>query len=403
MIPYSRQSISEEDIQAVVDVLRSDFLTFGPGAPAFEDAIATKVGVDHAVVVNSATSALHLACVALDVGPGDVVWTSPNSFVASANCARFCGAEVDFVDIDPQTLCMDPMALESKLLDCQKTGKKLPKVIIPVHFSGHSCDMPLIHALSERYGIRIIEDASHAIGSKVKFSGHPTEEYVGNCRYSDICVFSFHPVKIVTTAEGGAALTRSRALAHRLRALRSHGVTREPGEMTEPTHGMWYYQMLELGLNYRLTDVQAALGISQLKRLDTFVLDRQRIAAQYENTLALPEFACPPLGIVTQVLPPYCSSAFHLFVVQVPERARRVCFDRLRECGFGVNVHYIPIHTQPYYQRRGFRWGDFPHSESYYRRAISLPIFPGMPTDVPRRVIDALAGVLREQETSKLA
>ena len=393
MIPYGRQSISEEDIAAVVSVLRSDFLTQGPVVPRFEQAMAQKVGVAHAVAVNSATSALHIACLALDVGPGDVVWTSPNSFVASANCARLCGAEVDFVDIDPQTLCMDAVALEGKLQKCRKSGKSLPKVVIPVHFAGLSCDMPAIHRLSQDFGFKVIEDASHAVGSTVKFIWDQSPEPVGSCRFSDICVFSFHPVKIITTGEGGAAVTQSEDLANRLRALRSHGITRSEPEMTEPSHGGWYYQMLELGLNYRMTDIQAALGLSQLKRLTEFIEERQRIAAQYVSLIAAePKFAG---GLIkTQQIPSYCSPSYHLFVVEVPAKLRSRCFEALRNSGYGVNVHYIPIHTQPYYLERGFAWGDFPHSEHYYKAAISLPIYPHLPKETPQAVLRIIAGAL---------
>ena len=390
MTPYGRQSISEEDIAAVVSVLRSDFLTQGPVVPQFEQAVAQKVGVAHVVAVNSATSALHIACLALDVGPGDTVWTSPNSFVASANCARLCGAEVDFVDIDPQTLCMDTQALAVKLQECRKSGKTLPKVVVPVHFAGLSCDMPAIHRLSLEYGFKIIEDASHAVGSVVGFMIGEPAEHVGSCRFSDICVFSFHPVKIITTGEGGAALTQSDELAGRLRALRSHGITRAEGEMTEPSHGGWYYQMLSLGLNYRMTDIQAALGLSQLSRLERFIEQRQKIAAHYLSLIA----AEPTLdegAVKTQQIPSYCSPSYHLFVAQIPMEYHRGCFDALRDSGYGVNVHYIPIHTQPYYLERGFAWGDFPHSEGYYRGAISLPIYPGLPQGAPEAVLDIIA------------
>lgn len=393
MISYGRQSISEVDIEAVARVLRSEFLTVGPAVPAFEAALAGRVGCAHAVVVNSATSALHVACLALDVGPGDMVWTCPNSFVASANCARLCGAEVDFVDMDPQTLCMDAHALGDKLQECRRSGKALPKVVIPVHFAGVSCDMPTIHRLGKEFGFKIIEDASHAVGSRVKFKEDEPEEYVGACSYSDICVFSFHPVKIITTGEGGAALTQSDELAHRLRALRSHGITRSAPEMTEPSHGGWYYQMLELGLNYRMTDIQAALGLSQLERLKHFVQQRQTIAARYLSLIAAaPKFSGG--NIKTQQIPAYCSPSYHLFVIEVAASCRRRCFEALRDQGYGVNVHYIPIHTQPYYLEQGFAWGDFPHSEHYYRGAISLPIYPDLPDGVPESVVSIVSDAL---------
>lgn len=281
---------------------------------------------------------------------------------------------------------MDPFALEEKLENCRKSGKPLPKVVIPVHFAGLSCDMPAIYKLSQAYGFKIIEDASHAVGSRVNFAGSSGEAYVGTCEFSDICVFSFHPVKIITTGEGGACLTQSAELANRLKALRSHGITRSEAEMTEASHGSWYYQMLELGLNYRLTDIQAALGLSQLNRLDNFVAQRQALAAHYQD-LIYEEL--PPLRkkIGFQVTPDYCSSSYHLFVIQVPAQVRRKCFDALRVGGYGVNVHYIPIHTQPYYTRQGFARGQFPKSEQYYAGAISLPIFPGLDGGVPEKVM----------------
>jgi UDP-4-amino-4,6-dideoxy-N-acetyl-beta-L-altrosamine transaminase len=392
-VPYGRQSVSDQDIEAVCNVLQSDFLTQGPVVPAFEQALSSKIGARHAVAVSSATAALHLACLALDVGKGDLVWTSPNSFVASANCARLCGADVDFVDIDPQTFCMDAIALAKKLEDCRKNGKQLPKVVIPVHFAGLSCDMPAIHGLAQVYGFRIIEDASHAIGSKVCFAGSGIESYVGNCEFSDICVFSFHPVKIITTGEGGALLTQSDELASRLMGLRSHGITRNSEEMTEPSHGSWYYQMRELGLNYRLTDIQAALGLSQLERLDDFVLKRQAFAASYQQAFEA-EFDKDSKNVRLQFIPKYCKPSFHLLVVQVQAALRKGCFDALRAAGFGVNVHYIPIHLQPYYLSLGFNQGDFLQAESYYLSAISLPLYPDMPKDVPRNVAGIIASNL---------
>lgn len=393
MIPYGRQSICPEDVEAIRQVLLSDFLTQGPSVPQFEDELRKKVSVKHAVACNSATSALHLACMALGVHEGDFVWTCPNSFVASANCAKLCGAAVDFVDIDPHTLCMDAVALEKKLQDCQKNGKPLPKAVIPVHFAGLSCDMPTIHRLGQQYGFRIIEDASHAVGSKVSFPEQGSEHYVGSCEFSDICVFSFHPVKIITTGEGGACLTQSDELAHRLKTLRSHGITRTESEMSEPSHGAWYYQMLALGPNYRLTDIQAALGISQLERLDAFVTKRQELAKVYQTLLASDQ-RIQNFDIQVQATPNYCQSSFHLFVIQVPQNQRKACFDALRANGFGVNVHYIPIHTQPYYQAQGFQWGDFPRSEAYYKRGISLPIYPNLPQAAPEQVVDTLARAL---------
>ena len=382
-IPYGRQQISDRDVEAVVEVLRSDFLTQGPAVPAFEKTLAAYCGAAHAVAVNSATSALHLACMALGVGPGDTVWTSPNTFVASANCARFCGASVDFVDIDPKTYNMSAAALEEKLEKAEKTGK-LPKVLIPVHFSGQSCDMRAIGQMGQRYGFRILEDASHAIGGS--YEGAP----VGGCRYSDIAVFSFHPVKIITTGEGGAATTNDPALARRMELLRSHGVTREAGEMTRESDGPWYYQQIELGFNFRMTDIQAALGGSQLQRIDRWVARRHQIADAYDRDLA-------ELPLATPFRSPEGRSALHLYVVLLPDgsgRQRRRVFDALRAGGIGVNVHYIPVHMQPDFARYGFREGDFPVAEAYYRRCLSLPMFPGLTDEQRSRVVTLLRGSL---------
>ena len=397
MIPYGKQQISESDIRAVEGVLRSDFLTQGPVVPMFEEALGQKVGASHAILMNSATSALHVSCAALGLGPGDVAWTSPNSFVASANCAKLCGANVDFVDIDPATLCMDVEALKRKLEDCQKFGKTLPKVVIPVHFAGLSCDMPAIYELGQKFGFRIIEDASHAVGTTVQFEEGGPSHHVGSCRYSDICVFSFHPVKIITTGEGGAALTQSEELAHRLRSLRSHGITRSEPEITEPCHGGWYYQMLELAPNYRMTDIQAALGLNQLMRLDEFIEERQQIAGNYKSLIGS-DAVFSNWGVETQYVPSYCMSSYHLFVLKLPPERRKHSFDALREAGYGVNVHYIPIHTQPYYQQQGFEWGHFPHSEAYYSGAISLPIFPGLPAEAPVHVVEIISRVLSQSK-----
>ena len=380
MIPYGRQDINQADIDAVVNVLRSDFLTQGPVVPAFENAVAVHCGVRHAVAVNSATSALHIACLALGVGNGDLVWTSPITFVASANCARYCGAAVDFVDIDPLTYNMSVECLRSKLEGAQKIGK-LPKVVIPVHLCGQSCDMAAIHALGQQYGFKIIEDASHAIGGTYR------REPVGNCRFSDITVFSFHPVKIITTGEGGMAVTNDDKLASHMARLRTHGITRDPAEMTHEPDGPWYYQQLELGLNYRLTDIHAALGLSQMKRLEEFVETRNQIANRYTKVLAH-----LPVTVQLQTLDVY--SAFHLYVIRLRlpknKKSHREVFEALRAAGFGVNLHYIPVYRQPYYAQMGFNPSHFPESERYYADAISIPMYSGITEDQQDRVVAAL-------------
>jgi len=380
MIPYGRQDISEADIQAVVDVLRSDFLTQGPAVPAFEKSITDYCGAKHAVAVNSATSALHIACLALGVGKGDVVWTSPITFVASANCALYCGADVDFVDIDPRTYNLSTERLAEKLAQAEKSGR-LPKVVIPVHLCGQPCDMAGIHALSQRYGFKIIEDASHAIGGKYK--GEP----IGNCHYSDITVFSFHPVKIITTGEGGMALTNDAQLAKRMQLLRSHGITREVSEMTHAPDGPWYYQQIELGFNYRMTDIQAALGLSQMQRLDEFVTKRHVIAKRYEQLLA-------DLPVITPWQHPDGYSGLHLYVIRLKlaeiGKKHRQVFEALRAAGLGVNLHYIPVYRQPYYTDRGFEAGLCPEAERYYTEAISLPMYPGLTDAQQVQVVSAL-------------
>lgn len=384
-IPYGRQSISEEDIAAVERVLRSDWLTQGPAVPAFEEALARHVGAAHAVAVNSATSALHLACLALGVGPGDVVWTSPISFVASSNCALYCGAEVDFVDIDPRSYNLSIPALQTKLELARSQGL-LPKVVIPVHLAGQSCDMAALHALSQTYGFRLIEDASHAVGAS--YQGQP----VGSGRYSDITVFSFHPVKIITSAEGGMALTNDPALARRMAQLRSHGITREAGEMTEPSHGPWYYQQLDLGYNYRMTELQAALGLSQLGRLDAFVARRRTLAARYDRLLA-------SLPCQRPWQHPDTASSWHLYVIRLPEgtspERHREVFEALRAQGIGVNLHYIPIHLQPYYQAR-YGQRHFAEAERYYRQAISLPLHAELTDAEQDRVVAVLSECLTQ-------
>jgi UDP-4-amino-4,6-dideoxy-N-acetyl-beta-L-altrosamine transaminase len=386
MIPYGRQDVTEDDIAAVSAVLRSDFLTQGPEIPRFEAALAEACGARHAVAVNSATSALHIACMALGLGPGDLLWTSPNTFVASANCGRYCGADVDFVDVEPDTGNMSVAALEQKLVQAAATGL-LPKIVVPVHFAGHSCDMAAIHALGRRFGFRIIEDASHAVGGRYR------DEPVGNCRYSDITVLSFHPVKIVTTAEGGAALTQDDALAQSLQRLRTHGITRDPAQMQGEPEGPWWYEQVQLGYNYRLTDLHAALGRSQLDRLEEYVVRRIELVKRYDELLADLPLKLPGRRADTR-------SAWHLYVIRVDEAAgappRRVVFDRLRAAGIGVNVHYIPVHWQPYYRALGFRRGDFPQAEAHYADAISLPMFPLLSDtaqdDVVAAVRAALAG-----------
>jgi UDP-4-amino-4,6-dideoxy-N-acetyl-beta-L-altrosamine transaminase len=382
MLPYGRQSISKEDIQAVVKVLESDFLTQGPAVPAFEDAVAKKVNARFAVASNSATSALHLACLALGLGPGQSLWTSPISFVASANCARLCGANVDFVDIDPETFCMDTQVLADKLHRHKVQGLAMPSVVVPVHLAGQSCDMAGIHALGQQYGFNILEDASHAIGAS--YNGEP----VGSTRFSDVCVFSFHPVKIITTGEGGLATTNNDELAKRMARLRTHGITREPMDMTEASHGPWYYQMLELGLNYRLTDLQAALGLSQLQRLEEFVQARRAQVKIYNDAFK----SC--LEVKLQKLPGHTLSSHHLFIVQVPAAKHSHAFTALRHDGIGVNLHYIPIHLQPYYQALGFQKGQFPKAEAYYQQAISLPLFPGLTLNDQEQVVSSLLKAL---------
>ena len=364
MIPYGRQHITQADIDAVVDVLKSPFLTQGSQVPAFEQTIANYTGASYGVAVNSATSALHIACLALGLGQGDWLWTVPNTFVASANCGLYCGAQVDFVDIDPVTLNMSVDAL-SKKLALAKAENRLPKVVIPVHFSGEPCDMAAIHALSQQYGFAIIEDASHAIGGK--YQGKP----IGNCQYSDITVFSFHPVKIITTAEGGLATTNRADLAEKMQLLRSHGVTRDTNLMTQASEGGWYYQQVDLGFNYRMTELQAALGVSQMTLLDTFIARRHQLAKRYDELLK-------DLPIILPTRHPENGSALHLYPIQIKAdsgKTRKQVFDHLRANDIGVNVHYIPVHTQPYYQAMGFATGDFPNSEAYYQAAISLPLY----------------------------
>jgi UDP-4-amino-4,6-dideoxy-N-acetyl-beta-L-altrosamine transaminase len=364
MIPYGRQDITQADIDAVIDVLKSDHLTQGPAIPHFEKSVADYTGAKHALAVSNATAALHIACLALDLGPGDWLWTSPNTFVASANCALYCSAKVDFVDIDPRTYNLCPQKLEAKLVQAQKVNR-LPKVVVAVHLTGQPCDMAAIHALSQIYGFKIIEDASHAIGGK--YRGEP----IGNCRFSDITVFSFHPVKIITTGEGGMALTNDDELAQRLGLLRSHGITRDPALMTQPIDGPWHYQQVALGFNYRMTDIQAALGASQTKRLDGYVKRRHEIAKRYNELLA-------DLPLTLPWQHPDSHSAYHLYVARLQldriQPSHRQVFEALRAQDIMVNLHYIPVHTQPFYQNMGFKPGDYPEAEFYYREAISIPM-----------------------------
>ncbi|MFU8781257.1 MAG: UDP-4-amino-4,6-dideoxy-N-acetyl-beta-L-altrosamine transaminase [Kiritimatiellia bacterium] len=384
MLPYGKQDVNQADIDAVVEVLQSDFLTQGPKVPLFELTASTYCGARHALAVNSATSALHIACLALGLGKSDWLWTTTITFVASANCGLYCGAQVDFVDIDPYTYNLCPQALEVKLVQAEREGK-LPKIVVPVHLCGQPCDMQAIHNLSRRFGFHIIEDASHAIGGKYK--GEP----IGNCRYSDITVFSFHPVKIITAAEGGMALTNDAALADRMMLLRSHGVTRDPRLMTHKADGPWYYEQIELGFNYRMTDLQAALGVSQMARLDQYVARRHQLARRYDKLLA--SF---PVTIPWQHPDGY--SGLHLYVIRLQlekiNKTHRQVFESLRAQGVGVNLHYIPVHTQPYYAAMGFRVGDYPEAERYYAEAISLPMYPTMTETQQDQVVLAIEKAL---------
>ncbi|SEO23344.1 UDP-4-amino-4,6-dideoxy-N-acetyl-beta-L-altrosamine transaminase [Pseudomonas sp. NFACC39-1] len=386
MIPYGRQSLDQADIDAVVAVLHSDWLTQGPALERFEQAMALRCQAAHAVAVCNATSALHIACVAAGLGPGDRLWTTPNTFLASANCGRYCGAQVDFVDIDPLTWNLDAAALATKLEEAERDGR-LPKVLVAVAFSGQSCDMRRIGQLSERYGFTVIEDASHAVGAS--YAGRP----VGCGEFADMTVFSFHPVKIITSAEGGMVLTNRPELAQRLQRLRSHGMTREAGQMTEPSHGPWYYQQVELGFNYRMTDLQAALGLSQLNKLDGFIARRRELAARYHRLLG-------GLPLTLPGLQPDAESAWHLYVVRLQldgiTLSHLQVFEGLRAAGIGVNLHYIPVHLQPYYRDLGFAAGDFPQAERYYSEAISLPMFPSLSDEQQDYVVEQLRRLLEE-------
>ncbi|MCK6263259.1 UDP-4-amino-4,6-dideoxy-N-acetyl-beta-L-altrosamine transaminase [Vibrio sp. ZSDE26] len=385
MIPYGKQEITQQDIDGVIDVLNSDFLTQGPKVPEFENSLTKHTGAEYALAVNSATSALHIACLALGLGEGDWLWTSPITFVASANCGLYCGAKVDFVDIDTATYNMCPKKLEQKLIAAKANGT-LPKVVVPVHLCGQPCDMESIAKLAKEYEFKVIEDASHAIG------GRYLNQPIGNCEYSDITVFSFHPVKIVTTAEGGAALTNQKELADKMVLLRSHGITRDPEMMSETSHGGWYYQQIDLGFNYRMTELQAALGVTQMQRLEEFVAARHLLSKRYNELLS--EL---PIILPHQLENTY--SGLHLFVIRLKLdkilMTHRQVFDALRENGIGVNLHYIPVHTQPYYQNLGFKTGDFPAAERYYKEAISLPMYHSMSKKQQEQVIAILERILK--------
>ena len=386
MIPYGRQEVTDEDIKSVIDVLKSDFLTQGPVVPEFEQQICNYAGAVYGVAVNSATSALHIACLALGLKKGDVLWTTAITFVASANCARYCGAEVDFVDIDQLSYNMSVKSLEEKLILANEIGK-LPKIVIPVHLSGQSCEMQDIYRLSKKYNFSIIEDASHAIGGKYK------GESIGNCRYSDITVFSFHPVKIITTCEGGMALTNDNDLASKMDLFRSHGITRDNSLMNQPSHGDWYYQQISLGFNYRMTELQAALGLSQLKRLDNYVKQRHDIAIYYTEKLS-------NLPVVIPWQHPDSYSGLHLYIIRLKldliSMTHKDVFKALRQNGIGVNLHYIPVYHQPYYEKMGFMKENFPNAEKYYSEAISLPMYPTLSTQDLNTVIDVLGKVFEK-------
>ena len=382
-LPYGRQTITEADIAAVEAVLRSPFLTQGPAVPAFEQAVAAKVGASHGVAVNSATSALHIACLALGLGPEDRLWTSPITFVASANCGRYCGATVDFVDIDPATGLMSLAALEQKLQQAERSGT-LPKVVVPVHLTGTSCDMAAIGRLADHYGFSVLEDASHAIG------GSYQSEPVGNCRHSAITVFSFHPVKIITTGEGGLATTNDPLFAQRMAELRSHGIVRDAERFELRAAGAWVYEQQQLGFNYRITDIQAALGLSQLQRLDEIVLERNRQLQRYQELLT-------DLPVQLLKVPDDVCSSVHLAVIrllQATAEQHQQVFEGLRAAGIGVQLHYSPVHLQPYYRRLGFHEGDFPEAEAYASSAISLPLFPGLRTIQSQYVAEKLGCLL---------
>lgn len=385
LIPYGRQDIDDHDVACVVEVLRSDWLTQGPAVPRFEEAMARYTGAKYATAVSNATAALHIACRALGLGPGDRLWTSPNTFVASANCGLYCGADVDFVDIDPKTYNMSIASLALRL-ERAKREEKLPKVVVVVHFAGQSCDMEAVRALSTEYGFKVIEDASHAVGARYK------DTRVGSSVYSDMTIFSFHPVKIITTGEGGLILTNDAELRARVELLRSHGITRDPALMAAPDTGAWHYEQITLGYNYRMTDMQAALGASQMERLDAFIERRRALARRYDTLLSA-------LPVITPWQSPDGESAWHLYPIQIDgartTKTRREVFDALRAGGIGVNVHYIPVHTQPHYRALGFAPGDFPEAERYYARAISLPMYASLTDAEQDRVVSVLQDAVR--------
>ena len=385
MIPYGRQEITEADIAEVEKVLRSDFLTQGPTVPRFEESVANYCGASHAIAVNSATSALHIACLALDLGPGDRLWTSPNTFVASANCGRYCGADIDFVDIDPKTYNISVNALSEKLIQAEKSGN-LPKILVPVHFAGQPCDMPAIHNLSKRYGFKIIEDASHAIGASYN------QIKVGSCTHSDITVFSFHPVKIITSAEGGMALTNDKDIADRILRLRTHGITNDKKKMKQRSEDeIWNYQQIDLGYNYRMNDIQAALGLSQVKRLDQYIERRHQIAKYYDAELK-------NLSLTTPWQSPTIYSSYHLYPILIKvssdTKTQKQVYDELRENNIEVNLHYTPVHRHPYYEKLGFKKNDFPIAEKFHQEAISIPMYAALKDEHKDHVIKTLKKVM---------
>lgn len=382
MIPYGRQEITQSDIDAVTQVLQSDFLTQGPMVPKFEKLVANYCGVKYGVATNSATSVLHIACLALGLKEGDYLWTSPITFVASANCGLYCDAKVDFVDIDPETYNLSPQALEEKLIQAEKVNK-LPKIIVAVHFAGQSCEMDKIYQLSQKYEFKIIEDASHAIGGKYK------NQTIGSCKYSDITVFSFHPVKIITTAEGGMAVTNSNKLADKMLLLRSHGITRDTNLMTHKPDGGWYYQQIELGFNYRMNDIQAALGASQMDRIDEYIEKRHNIAKKYSTALN-------GYPVTSQLQSNHMFSAYHLYVIRVKESQHKKIFSQLRNKSISVNLHYIPIYRQPYYERFGYNKSDYPNAENYYSQAITLPIYPTLSSSEQNKIIRTLKLLIKK-------
>jgi len=382
VIPYGRQEITQSDIDAVTQVLQSDFLTQGPMVPKFEKLVANYCGVKYGVATNSATSVLHIACLALGLKEGDYLWTSPITFVASANCGLYCDAKVDFVDIDPETYNLSPQALEEKLIQAEKVNK-LPKIIVAVHFAGQSCEMDKIYQLSQKYEFKIIEDASHAIGGKYK------NQTIGSCKYSDITVFSFHPVKIITTAEGGMAVTNSNKLADKMLLLRSHGITRDTNLMTHKPDGGWYYQQIELGFNYRMNDIQAALGASQMDRIDEYIEKRHNIAKKYSTALN-------GYPVTSQLQSNHMFSAYHLYVIRVKESQHKKIFSQLRNKSISVNLHYIPIYRQPYYERFGYNKSDYPNAENYYSQAITLPIYPTLSSSEQNKIIRTLKLLIKK-------